>query len=138
MSFVKNYTGFTPDFVRCALSPNEAANYGFLLVLECESRPLADGTQQINHPRFCVYGSQAVTDPRNFTILQLEGLDPNKNAIPSGWEKIHQLIYGTFAAYLATTRSVIMPALTQIVVSLPLVPQSTFHRGGTRPQQHNN
>jgi hypothetical protein len=71
MSFVQNYVGFTPDFVRYALAQN--VHYRFALVLECESRPFADGTQQINHPRFCVHGSQAITDPRTVTILELEG-----------------------------------------------------------------
>lgn len=91
MSFAPDYIGFTPDFCNFALS---GVNYRFLLVLECESRPNSnDLASAINHPRFCVGGHRATSDPRNVSISELQPLDPSKIEIPFGWEKVHQLIY---------------------------------------------
>jgi hypothetical protein len=90
MSFTENSVGFTPDFINFALS---GLNYRFLLVLECESRP-GDDLPQLDHPRFWVGGHRATHDPRNVSILELQPLDPTTIEIPTGWEKVHQLIYG--------------------------------------------
>ena len=83
--------GFTPEFVNLMLT---GVNYRFLLIMECESRPPTDGSPPINHARFCVGGKRATYDPRNLAITELEALDPTQIEIPTGWEKVHQLIYG--------------------------------------------
>jgi hypothetical protein len=94
MSFAEMTTnGVTPSFVSLALS---GITHRFILILECESRQSADGSPQINHPRFCVGGQRATLDPRNVSITELLPLATSKVDLPQGWEKVHQLIYGEF------------------------------------------
>ena len=94
MSFTEINNGITPSFVSLALS---GITHRFILVVECESRQSTDGSPDINHPRFCVGGARATLDPRNVSLTELLPLASSKVDLPPGWEKVHQLVYGTWA-----------------------------------------
>ena len=94
---------------RCAAL--SGITHRFILVLECESRPGSDGSPQISHPRFCVGGQRATLDPRNVSITELLPLASSKVDLPTGWEKVHQLIYGACAPPNSNS-SVVHPPLT--------------------------
>ena len=90
MSFLENLSSSSPDVFSRALY---GVTHHFLSILECESRNPNSPTS-ISHPRFFVGGPNASLDPRNVLITDLIPLAESKLDLPTGWEKVHQFIYG--------------------------------------------
>lgn len=86
----RNASGVTPDFVSNALGD---VLHRFILVIECENR-LYEGDSENSPPRFCVGSDRAIADPRSVAIHELVALGSANVAVPDGWEKAHEFLYG--------------------------------------------